>query len=966
MRPEADGCATRESEAYASAIYWADDDGAWCKLGATQWQCLVPGTGGLRAAATARPRAWRPWTRLVDDAEAPYLTWFRGAMTNIALSAVDAPAALEGAAAAYEAVSAAEDERDRLTRAELLAAVLACRGALDLTPASRVYLHASTGLEQAVVCHALARAAACYTCTALDATDEALAHRFRELRPDLVVAASDAVTRGEAAAARCARLFGDAGPRFAVRRGDAKAWAARRAPYAPPVAVGDAAALMVVFTSGSTGRPKGLVHGHGGYGACVARTMDYVFAARAGHDRVLTLGTFAWITGQSYMLYGPALAGCASILVEGSLLGGDGLRWARVALTTKATILKCAAAFVRQAMADPERRAALVKLDLPRSSLRMGTFCAEPLSADVQRWAARHVVAPFVNSYWATEHGSIVASRDPSGRSAPDAKCWPVPWVSAAVEGAGLGDFVLTAPYAGLARTVFAAEGYGCSEWRGDVERYAAYFRGGRFVQGDGARAHRDGAFTFHGRRDEVLNTAGVRVGVEELERAAWAAAGGAARDLAVVGGPDAVGGQVPVGWVVLAPGAAAPDLLRRWRESARDAVGGHAEPGAVIAVPALPKTVTGKTQRGLLQASLEGKAALCPARARTAVADAGAYAACHAAAQRWRYSRARLRVPLPPSTWRRLGVDGHDVGGSPVLPAAGWLCLLATAASDAPVGLRRARFLRGVRDAGAPLVLSLDRGRAAVEAGAETCATCLYAGAALVELATCAPTCTYVLDEAGKALHYRRCASVGLRYSAAFECVERVRWFADRSFAVDVRPESVAALMDAPLQAVCALHALRGATFVPVGVERCELLDAARAPAFAVATGRLTAATDAALACDVALRTRDGTLVATLQGARFARVADARPGAGPGGAARPPPTRTPAPATCGAGSSRSGRRSRARRSTAPSRSSTTGSTRCARSSSWGRSTARGTRVDVSRPRPRADVPSATRGRRRR
>ena len=81
---------------------------------------------------------------------------------------------------------------------------------------------------------------------------------------------------------------------------------------------------------------------------------------------------------------------------------------------------------------------------------------------------------------------------------------------------------------------------------------------------------------------------------------------------------PDAVGGQVPVGWLVLAPGAAAPDLLRRWRASARDAVGGHAEPGAVIAVSALPKTVTGKTQRGLLQASLEGKAALCPARART------------------------------------------------------------------------------------------------------------------------------------------------------------------------------------------------------------------------------------------------------------------------------------------------------------------------------------------------------------
>ena len=122
--------AAAESEAYASAIYWADDDGAWCKLGATQWQSLVPSPGGLRAAATARPRAWRPWSRLVDDSEVPYLSWFRGARTNVALSAVDAPAALEGAAAAYEAVSA-EDERDRLTRAELLAAVLACRGALE-------------------------------------------------------------------------------------------------------------------------------------------------------------------------------------------------------------------------------------------------------------------------------------------------------------------------------------------------------------------------------------------------------------------------------------------------------------------------------------------------------------------------------------------------------------------------------------------------------------------------------------------------------------------------------------------------------------------------------------------------------------------------------------------------------------------------------------------------------------------
>jgi acrylyl-CoA reductase (NADPH)/3-hydroxypropionyl-CoA dehydratase/3-hydroxypropionyl-CoA synthetase len=139
--------------------------------------------------------------------------------------------------------------------------------------------------------------------------------------------------------------------------------------------------------------------------------MSYVFDARAGTDVFLTLATFAWITGQSYMLYGPALAHCSSLLIEGSPLGTDGLRWAHVAKARGATILKCASAFARYAMGDQLRREAIEALDLPNTSLRLGTFCAEPVSVDVQQWASKNLVTPFLNSYWATEHGSIVLSR---------------------------------------------------------------------------------------------------------------------------------------------------------------------------------------------------------------------------------------------------------------------------------------------------------------------------------------------------------------------------------------------------------------------------------------------------------------------------------------------------------------------------------------------------------------------------
>lgn len=914
---------TAESTAYASAIYWACRDGTWCKLGD---RCLRPASDKFcLLASPGRELSWRPWTQLMDTSAHPYVSWFKGAKTNVTFSCVDVPALAScdvfgGDGLAYEAVGAKDDlnirsrESDRLTRSDLLQAVLICCCELEenlgvpLTPLARVYVHAATGLEQAIVCHSCARKAVCYTCTALDATDESLTHRFIEFTPLLVVASADTLSgpMTEMAAARCTRLFG-AVPCCAIERGDARAWATSSPQYAPPIAVGDACALIVVFTSGSTGKPKGLVHGHGGYGSCVARSMAYVFNARAGSDIFLTLATFAWITGQSYMLYGPALAQCASLLIEGSPLGTDGLRWAHIAKARGATILKCASAFARYAMGDRLRLEAIEALDLPNSSLRLGTFCAEPVSADVQRWAAKNLVLPFLNSYWATEHGSIVLSRDPCGIFQPDTKCWPVPWVRASLlrtDNHALGDIILDAPYAGLARTIFGdLDTYGTPHWCGDLARFkAAYFPGptlaGKFgfVQGDVARTS-DGAFTFHGRRDEVLNILGVRVGLEELEKVAWRASNGTVQDIVIIGAPDALKGQIPVGWVVSECMNA--HLITHWRKALRDAVGVHAEPSAIIAVKAFPKTITGKTQRGLLQAALRGEKALKPADAARVVCDINAYADCYAAAQHWRLSKATsLTVPLQEiaSFWARMCFDCHKVGGSPLLPATGWLCLLSFALSDAPVGLHKVQLLRGVHDAHQPLVLRKRTGATAVIEDVEGFAVvkCEFHEPAL------SPLCNLdveawvdgpgaLLEDLNGIRHYRRCAAVALKYSGPFKCVDRVAWRADWGFRAFVSATTAPALLDAALQVVCSLDALgRGATFIPFYVDRFEAvrnLESAR-PAQCLIIGELTTREDSRLECDIALYAVENTstdtllgvadaafLVATLKGVKFAKV---------------------------------------------------------------------------------------------
>ena len=267
-------------------------------------------------------------------------------------------------------------------------------------------------------------------------------------------------------------------------------------------------------------------------------------------------------------------------------------------------------------------QATLERFDL--LSLQLGTFRAEPVNKAVHAFAQRHLMPNYINSYWATEHGGIVWSRVPGNDAQPvraDTRSWLLPWIDGDVlisDGEGgwrraadgeHGEVVIRQryPYTGL--TVWCTEGFGTAGWHGDVNRWARYFpSGGEYVQGDTAVRHEGGAYTIHGRSDEVINVGGNRIGTEEIESALLAdterPAGSPLRNVAVVDMPDEVLGTRPVAFVVLQPGGSLQASDEgRLRSLVQSRLSSVAVPAKFIVAVALPETYSGKFMRRLLQA---------------------------------------------------------------------------------------------------------------------------------------------------------------------------------------------------------------------------------------------------------------------------------------------------------------------------------------------------------------------------
>ncbi len=397
--------------------------------------------------------------------------------------------------------------------------------------------------------------------------------------------------------------------------------------------------MFIIYTSGSTGKPKGVVHVHGGYVAGLVHTMKVSFDADPG-DTVFVVADPGWITGQSYMLTATMASRCTGILIEGSPVFPSAGRFASIIERNKVQVFKAGVTFLKSVMTNPQNVADVQQYDM--STLRVCTFCAEPVSPAVQQFGMEIMSPQYINSYWATEHGGIVWTHffgNDDFPLRPDAHTYPLPWVAGDVwvaeagpaggepvyrpaEIEEKGEIVITAPYPYLTRTIWGdVSGFeavlrgerSLHDWHGDAERFEkTYWKRGphgewAYVQGDFAMKYGDGSFTLHGRSDDVINVSGHRMGTEEIEgailRDKQITPDSPVGNCIVVGAPHREKGLTPVAFVLAAPGQRLTSIDRkRLDDLVRNEKGIVAVPEDYIEVSAFPETRSGKYMRRFLR----------------------------------------------------------------------------------------------------------------------------------------------------------------------------------------------------------------------------------------------------------------------------------------------------------------------------------------------------------------------------
>ncbi len=358
--------------------------------------------------------------------------------------------------------------------------------------------------------------------------------------------------------------------------------------------------LFILYTSGSTGQPKGVLHTTGGYMVYASMTHEYVFDYRPGEIYWCTADV-GWITGHSYIVYGPLANGATSLMFEGVPNYPDFSRFWQVVDKHKVQIFYTAPTAIRALMRqgdDPVRKTS-------RKSLRLLGTVGEPINPEAWEWYF-HIVGdehcPIVDTWWQTETGGILITPLPGATALkPGSATLPFFGVEPAMvdgegqllEGETEGNLVLLDSWPGQMRTVY-----------GDHERFVlTYFStfDGMYFTGDGARRDEDGYYWITGRVDDVLNVSGHRMGTAEIESALVAHPKVA--EAAVVGYPHDIKGQGVYVYVTLLKGEdPGPELEKELKSWVRKEIGPIATPDVIQFTPALPKTRSGKIMRRILR----------------------------------------------------------------------------------------------------------------------------------------------------------------------------------------------------------------------------------------------------------------------------------------------------------------------------------------------------------------------------
>jgi acetyl-CoA synthetase len=375
----------------------------------------------------------------------------------------------------------------------------------------------------------------------------------------------------------------------------------------PPEPMDAEDVLFILYTSGTTGKPKGIVHTTGGYLVGAYATTQWVFDLR-DDDVYWCTADIGWITGHSYVVYGPLANGATVLMYEGAPDWPQRDRFWQLIEEHGATILYTAPtairAFMRWGTEWPAKR------DL--SSLRLLGSVGEPINPEAWMWYYQHIGrerCPIVDTWWQTETGHILITPLPGITPLrPGSATQPFPGISpeirnaageAVTEGGGL--LALTKPWPGMLRGIY-----------GDPERFVQQYwskwKDGVYFTGDGARLDKDGNYWFLGRVDDVLNVAGHRLGTSEVESALVDHPKVA--EAAVVGRAHEIKGQAVAAFVTLKEGvAASPALVDELKEHVVRKIGAIARPDQILFAADLPKTRSGKIMRRLLRDIADGKA---------------------------------------------------------------------------------------------------------------------------------------------------------------------------------------------------------------------------------------------------------------------------------------------------------------------------------------------------------------------